>query len=273
MGSTHFKCPTPEHDPAYHYPNDSTENERLDFQYTILSHVMDQKLHFAPIGNPERILDIGTGTGSWAIEMGDMYPAAKVEGTDLSPIQPTAVPDNVQFLIDDAEQEDWAVPPDHYDFIHTRMMLGSFDDFRKIIRKSYKHLKPGGWMESQDLMFVPECDDGSMPEDWVFKQWSQYLHDAAVDAERPLLIANRLKRWFQQAGFVDVQEKVYRLPLNGWPRDPELKQLGMWWQQNLLLGLQAFSLAHFTRVLGWTKDELEVCYNLTGWRAPWVEMM
>jgi methylase of polypeptide subunit release factors len=29
------------------------------------------QLHLAPIGeNPQRILDIGTGTGIWAIEMG-----------------------------------------------------------------------------------------------------------------------------------------------------------------------------------------------------------
>ena len=30
------------------------------------------KLHLAPIGdNPQRILDVGTGTGIWAIEMGN----------------------------------------------------------------------------------------------------------------------------------------------------------------------------------------------------------
>lgn len=35
-----------------------------------------------------RILDIGTGTGLWALEMGDHCPAVEcVIGTDLSPIQ------------------------------------------------------------------------------------------------------------------------------------------------------------------------------------------
>lgn len=33
--------------------------------------VLDGKLFMAPIGdNPQRILDLGCGTGSWAIEMG-----------------------------------------------------------------------------------------------------------------------------------------------------------------------------------------------------------
>lgn len=45
-------------------------------------------LHLAPLANPKRILDIGTGTGIWAIEMAEQYPDAQVIGIDLSPIQP-----------------------------------------------------------------------------------------------------------------------------------------------------------------------------------------
>lgn len=35
-----------------------------------------------------RVLDVGTGTGIWAIEMADMHPEAEIVGIDLSPIQP-----------------------------------------------------------------------------------------------------------------------------------------------------------------------------------------
>lgn len=191
--------------------------------------------------------------------MGDAYPSAIAEATDLSPIQPTAVPDNVHFLIDDAEQEDWAVPVNHYDYIHTRLMLGSFHDFRTIMAQAYKHLKPGGWMECQELMAAPYCDDGTMPADWPVKEWSDTLHDASMRAERPLRIANKLKGWFAEAGYVDVHERIFKLPVNTWPRDPKMKNVGMLWQQNILVGLQGFSLAYFSRMLGWTKDEIEVC--------------
>jgi hypothetical protein len=48
------------------------------------------------------VLDIATGTGTWAIEMGDKYPEAEIIGTDLSPIQPDFVPPNVRFFIEDS---------------------------------------------------------------------------------------------------------------------------------------------------------------------------
>ena len=35
------------------------------------------KLHYAPLNNPKNILDLGTGTGIWAIEMGRSAPGSK----------------------------------------------------------------------------------------------------------------------------------------------------------------------------------------------------
>lgn len=190
--------------------------------------------------------------------MADKYEDAQVEGTDLSAVQPSAVPANVQFIIDDAEEADWAIPANKYDLIHTRVLLGCFEDFRHIIHQSFKHIKPGGWFESQEIYNRPYCDDDTMPPDWAIVKWADFLDEAAEENGRPLGIAHKLKGWYEAAGFVDVQEKVFKLPINSWPRDPHLKNLGIWWGENLLLGAQAFSLAYFSRVLGWSKNEIEV---------------
>ena len=43
--------------------------------------VLDGKLYNAPIKKPERILDVGTGTGIWAMEMGECNGKALVDGS------------------------------------------------------------------------------------------------------------------------------------------------------------------------------------------------
>jgi ubiquinone/menaquinone biosynthesis C-methylase UbiE len=42
----------------------------MDLQYEILKVLFKGRAHFAPLKQPRKILDIGTGSGKWAIEMG-----------------------------------------------------------------------------------------------------------------------------------------------------------------------------------------------------------
>ncbi|KAF2444299.1 S-adenosyl-L-methionine-dependent methyltransferase [Karstenula rhodostoma CBS 690.94] len=244
------------HPGSYPFPNDQPENDRMDVQHEIWKVIFGFKNHFAPLDDPRKILDIGCGTGKWAIEMGFEFPHASIIGTDLSPIQPEWVPGNVKFVIDDANEDDWMVEPQ--DYVHTRLLLGCFEDFRDIVAKGYRALKPGGWMESQDIMPTVYCDDGTMPPDYPFALWAKTQDRAAMEIGKPMRIGNKFKRWYEQAGFVDVHEEVFKLPINGWPKDPQFKMLGKFNEQNYIEGIQAWSLFMFTRGLNWTKDEIEV---------------
>jgi hypothetical protein len=54
---------------AYNFPNDEIEQEREEMKHAMVVNLCGGRLHFAPIGeNPQNILDMGTGTGIWAIE-------------------------------------------------------------------------------------------------------------------------------------------------------------------------------------------------------------
>ena len=113
-------------------------------------------------------------------------------------------------------------------------------------------------MESAEVMPTLYCDDGTMPDDYPFKEWTQTQDEAFMNLGKPVRIANKLKRWYEQQGFIDVKEVVYKLPINDWPKDPHMKSLGCLHETNLLDGLQGFSLAALSRGLNWTKDEIEV---------------
>ena len=108
------------------------ESDRLDLMHHLITIRLDNKLHLAPIdANLQRVLDLGTGTGIWAIEFADNYPNTSVTGTDLSPIQPGSVPPNVQFeLIDCSSTWDF---DSKFDFVFIREALSWIRDWRKFL--------------------------------------------------------------------------------------------------------------------------------------------
>lgn len=74
----------------YVLPNDEAEQDRQDILHHVRNLVLDGALYRAPLkADIQRALDIGTGTGIWAIDFADQFPTAEVIGTDLSPIQPS----------------------------------------------------------------------------------------------------------------------------------------------------------------------------------------
>ena len=49
------------------------ESDRLDIMHKLTEVSLGGKLNLATVpSNPQRILDIGTGTGIWAMEMGEI---------------------------------------------------------------------------------------------------------------------------------------------------------------------------------------------------------
>ncbi|KAI7519507.1 hypothetical protein KC316_g20111 [Hortaea werneckii] len=90
-------------DGKYIFPNDEREADRLDLQHHIFRLTFGNRLFFSPLQNPKHCLDVGTGTGIWAEEFAEDFPYCQVTGIDLSPDQPTLVPPNLKFMIDDAE--------------------------------------------------------------------------------------------------------------------------------------------------------------------------
>lgn len=73
--------------PAYNFPNDETEQDRLDLSHHLCLMLLDDELHLAKLPEDKalRILDVGTGTGIWAMDMGDKFPNAEVVSSLIAP--------------------------------------------------------------------------------------------------------------------------------------------------------------------------------------------
>jgi SAM-dependent methyltransferase len=136
-------------------PNDEEEQDRLDLQHHIFRLSLDGALYIAPIPKDvQHVLDIGCGTGivravyqftwylyltklfQWAIEFADDHPSTTVLGIDISPIQPSYVPVNCSFRIDNIES-DW-VPEEKFDLIHSRAMVGAIKSWPQFFSKAFE---------------------------------------------------------------------------------------------------------------------------------------
>jgi hypothetical protein len=138
------------------------------------------------------------------------------------------------------------------------MSLGIFRDFREIIQKGYNNLSPGGYMESHEIYPKIYCSDNTMRPDWELLEWTKMQDSAAMKLGTPLRIANKLKTWYEQCGFVDVVEEIHNIPINSWARDPKDKLIGKFMMWNMCSGVHAWTVEYFTKALGWTETEVQV---------------
>ena len=203
----------------YYLPNDEIEQARLDLQHHIYRLCLGGALFRAPINNPQSVLDIGTGTGIWAIEFADEFPGAVVIGTDLSPIQPGFVPPNIKFYVDDFEQS-WEFPEvGKFDYIHWRSLSGSTANWSKLYRQAYENLKPGAWLEvhEYDAWVYSDSDPKMEKAPWTL-EWCETLNKLSTDFGKVLNVGRFHRQWMQEAGFVDTEEwlvkvRILYLPL------------------------------------------------------------
>ncbi|KAM0355009.1 hypothetical protein ACHAPU_000857 [Fusarium lateritium] len=260
-------------DGAYWGPNDDRQQEAEDLIHELFRIVLGDSLYQAPIGDnpqvgtfislqqsptnliPKNILDIGCGTGIWAIEMADTHPTAEVVGVDLSPIQPIFIPPNCSFEVDDINKE-WTYPEDKFDFIHIRYMTGTVPDWTELLKKAQRHLKPGGWIEHVELWGDARADDGTMSPDSPLKTWVKIFEDVGAIIGHPFF-------WnpadaFREAGLQNISERQVKVPIGTWPKNKDLQKWGAWNRHFLLQGLEGFIIRSLTELLGWEYEKAQI---------------
>ncbi|KAI0051437.1 S-adenosyl-L-methionine-dependent methyltransferase [Auriscalpium vulgare] len=134
----------------WHKANDDKEFERLDGLNIGLSKYLDGKLSLAPLENPQKILDLGAGSGYWAIQAATIHPTAEVLATDLSPLPNRPLPPNVSFRQLNI-LEPFPFDKESFDVVHTRFVLVHLPHPEQPLQRIIELIKPGGWLLVEDI--------------------------------------------------------------------------------------------------------------------------
>lgn len=169
------------------------------------------------------ILDIGSGTGAWALAIAEAIPTKRIIATDLTPPKVTSL-SNVTFMKANAE-EDWHFG-ETFSFIHGRMLASGIQNWPKLLDQCFRNLEPGGWLELLDLCHPFQAENLVATSESDFLHWGRTAEKSwALNGLDYRATTKHVAR-LQELGFENVQEAESRWPLGTWPEEENEKRLG-----------------------------------------------
>lgn len=163
----------------YFLPKDSEEINRLDFQHYLFRLAL--KGNFAaPIQSPMNVLDVGTGTGRWAMELASIFPQANVIGLDVTPPPADEMaslgngldrrPTNYVYVQGNV-LDGLPFPDATFDFVHQRLLVAAIpeDRWQAVVNELFRVTKPGGWIELLEAIPTQGGPGMNLLYDWLVK--------------------------------------------------------------------------------------------------------
>lgn len=124
-------------------------------------------------------------------------------------------------------------------------MATAIRNWPKLASQMFTYTTPGGWVEIVDhSLRTIWCDDDSVAEDSAMKVYLQKGADGLVQFGINVDInVDFVVEVLKDAGFVDVQVKVMKMPFGTWPKDRKLKKTGRIAAETAITGFEAYGLA------------------------------
>lgn len=94
-----------------------------------------------------------------------------------------------------------------------------------------------------------KSDDPPLPEDHIMARWSKVFLEAGERMGKTFLIAEMSKDLIMKAGFVDVVQKRFKLPVGDYMDDSKMKEVGLWNLLYTIQGLEGWALMMLSKIM------------------------
>lgn len=91
-----------------------------------------------------------------------------------------------------------------------------------------------------------------MPDDYGFKVLLENIKEGLKAFVIDFLGMDKHRDTVEDAGFINVEQKIWRIPIGPWAKDPKMKTVGLYNRSIATDALQGAGMGPFTRGLKWT---------------------
>ncbi|KAK6974353.1 hypothetical protein R3P38DRAFT_2584342, partial [Favolaschia claudopus] len=227
---------------VYRLPADDEEHERLNHQHLMLIDIMGKYPQCLPDvmrddipGETKAVLDLGSGSGAWVMELAREFPNSLAVAVDLVPMESLSMPDNCRSEVDDIN-----LGLEHFygDFnvVHARLISSGIKDYPRLIDHMSHCLRPMGLLDIVEFDFHVydhmadgnhrRCDleTSTIAEPWVAR-WMIFANVAARNAGGDPDAATHLRQWItSHPAFEEVVYQDYWVPVSPHPSFNEVQR-------------------------------------------------
>ncbi len=136
-------------DAPYLLPKDAQEQSRLNFQHRCLYSAIGN--HYLVPLRPDvtTILDVGTGTGIWPVDMARLFPHAHIVGVDISAAALEYTSSSAYTFCLANVLKGLPFPDQQFEYVHQRLLVAAIPaaNWASVIHELVRVTRPGGWVE------------------------------------------------------------------------------------------------------------------------------
>ncbi|EMD34976.1 hypothetical protein CERSUDRAFT_85733 [Gelatoporia subvermispora B] len=207
----------------YPLPVDGNEQERMRLLHEMLYKLFGRKNYIGPVpevlspgSRMRRVVDLGTGTGLWPLDMAEEFRYVRFDGLDIVPIQTRFPPDNVVFEIHDIASCT-RFPDGAMDLVHARFIAMAVASYGQIVQEAARLLRRDGLFIAYEWHEYPAMNNRGDPNILAPASFDFFRAVSVARRMQVIWVATDIEEYLRNSrAFRQIESRDIQVPIGDW---------------------------------------------------------